>query len=76
MITMRKCIHDYFGIADVSILENGEKVMIIISGITSTEGEMCLQVFTLNHVSLFHELCVPIMFDRWRAVTLDAKVPV
>ncbi|KAL8429816.1 hypothetical protein ACSSS7_006314 [Eimeria intestinalis] len=44
MITMRKCLHDYFGISEVSPIETGEPALMIVAGITSKDSEMCLQV--------------------------------
>lgn len=44
LITMRKCLHDYFGISEVTPIESGEPQLMIVSGITSKNNEMCLQV--------------------------------
>ncbi|PFH37677.1 F5/8 type C domain-containing protein [Besnoitia besnoiti] len=43
-ISMRKAIHDFFGINEVVPLSAGEPLAMLISGITSETGEMCLQV--------------------------------
>lgn len=47
-IAMRKSLHDYFGMSLVEPLETGEPQLMIVSGITSKDGEMCLQVKGLS----------------------------
>lgn len=42
-ISMRKAVHDYFGINEVSVIGGGEPLIMLISGITSPTGDMCLQ---------------------------------
>lgn len=51
MITMRKCLHDYFGISEVTPIETGEPLQMIVSGITSKNSEMCLQVRFLSELA-------------------------
>ncbi|PHJ15853.1 f5 8 type c domain-containing protein [Cystoisospora suis] len=43
-IAMRRAIHDFFGINEVVPISAGEPLAMVIAGITSPEGEMCLQV--------------------------------
>ncbi|KFH14020.1 F5/8 type C domain-containing protein [Toxoplasma gondii MAS] len=43
-ISMRKAIHDFFGINEVVPLSAGEPLAMLVSGITNEDGEMCLQV--------------------------------
>ncbi|KFG31289.1 F5/8 type C domain-containing protein [Toxoplasma gondii p89] len=44
VIGMRKQIHGFYGINEAKPLGSGEPLMMIIGGITSPAGEMCLQV--------------------------------
>ena len=57
MISMRKALHDYFGISEVKPIETGEPQLMIVAGITSKESEMCLQVSRL--LSLRSAYCTP-----------------
>lgn len=57
-ISMRGTANNYFGITQVTPIASSQPIGMLVSGITSPAGEMCLQVNTYNNLIMLTGLIV------------------